>query len=111
MLKRRSRCILQAQPTGPGLFNAETILVEEPQQCYLTYSWTWVGSKRVHTVLKCISLEVNVIARLEFELAYYDLTVQHVNHYSTRTPLPHAKSSGNTCEVPISGLNNLFTNS
>ena len=29
---------------------------------------------------------MNVIARLEFELAYYDITVQRFNHYTTRTP-------------------------
>ncbi len=30
---------------------------------------------------------MNIIARLEFELAYYDSAVQRVNHYTTRTPL------------------------
>ena len=30
------------------------------------------------------NLEVNVMARVEFELAYYDVTDQHVNHYTTR---------------------------
>ena len=28
---------------------------------------------------------MNLIARLEFELAYYDVTVQHVSHYATGT--------------------------
>ena len=30
---------------------------------------------------------MNVIARLEYELAYYDSAVHHFNHYTTRTPL------------------------
>ena len=31
---------------------------------------------------------MNVIARLEYELAYYDSAVHHFNHYTTRTPHP-----------------------
>ena len=31
---------------------------------------------------------MNVIARLEYELAYYDSTVHRFNHYTTRTPPP-----------------------
>ena len=30
--------------------------------------------------------KVNVIARLEFELAYYDSAVHRFNHYTTRSP-------------------------
>ena len=44
--------------------------------------------KEVHTFPKGICPKVNVIARLEFELAYYDSEVHRFNHYSTRTP-PH----------------------
>ena len=29
---------------------------------------------------------MNVIARLEYELAYYDSAVHRFNHYTTRTP-------------------------
>ena len=29
---------------------------------------------------------MNVIARLEYELAYYDSAVRRFNHYTTRTP-------------------------
>ena len=43
---------------------------------------TKVGDKLVHTFPKGISLKVNVIARLEFELTYYDAAVQHISHYS-----------------------------
>ena len=30
---------------------------------------------------------MNIVASLEFELAYYDVAVQHINHYATRAPL------------------------
>ena len=35
---------------------------------------------------KAISLKVNVIVRLEFELAFNDVAVQYVSHYVTGTP-------------------------
>ena len=40
-----------------------------------------------HNLPKGISPKVNEIASLEFELAYYYVTVQHVSHYATETPL------------------------
>ena len=36
---------------------------------------------------KVISLKVNIIAQLEFELTNYDVAVQHISHYAMRTPL------------------------
>ena len=63
------------------LFNAKAILLEE--QCYLTHSWE---DKGVHTFPKGICPKVNVIARLEYELAYYDSAVHRFNNYTTRTP-------------------------
>ena len=46
----------------------------EEQQCfYLTHSWV---DKRVHTFPKGICQKMNVIARLEFELAYYDSAIR-----------------------------------
>ena len=39
----------------------------------------------VHTFPKGICPKVNVIAQLEFELGYYDSTVQHFSYYTTRT--------------------------
>ena len=65
------------------LFNAKAILLEEPLWNYLTHSWE---NKGVHTFPKDICPKVNVIARLEYELAYYDSAVHHFNHYTTRTP-------------------------
>ena len=40
----------------------------------------------IHTFPKDICPNVNEIVRLEFELAYYDTTVQRLNNYITRTP-------------------------
>ena len=65
------------------LFNSKAILLEE--QYYLTHTWE---DKWVHTFPKGIFPKVNVIARLEYELAYYDSAVHRFNHYTTRT-LPY----------------------
>ena len=42
----------------------------------------------VHTFPKGICPKVNIIVRLEFELAYYDCAVQRFNYYTMKTP-PH----------------------
>ena len=65
------------------LFNAKAILLEEQQWYYLTHSWE---DKGVHTFPKGIGPKGNVIARLEYELAYYESAVHRFNHYTTRTP-------------------------
>ena len=65
------------------LFNAKAILLEEQQWHYLTHNWE---DKGVHTFPKGICPKVNVIARLEYELANYDSAVHRFNHYTTRTP-------------------------
>ena len=39
----------------------------------------------LHNFPNCICLKVNIIARLEFELAYCDIAIQHVSHYATET--------------------------
>ena len=49
----------------------------------VTYSWE---DLTFLTFPKGICPKVNVIARLEFELAYYDSAVQRFNHYTF--PLP-----------------------
>ena len=51
----------------------------------ITHSWE---DKWVHAFPKGICPKANVIARLEFELAYYDTTVHRFNHYTTRNPQP-----------------------
>ena len=65
------------------LFNAKAILLEEQYWYYLTHSWE---DKGVHTFPKGICPKMNIIARLEYELAYYDSVVHRFNHYTTRTP-------------------------
>ena len=44
-----------------------------------------LADKGVHTFPKGISLKFNVIVRLEFKIAYYDVAVQHVSYYATGT--------------------------
>ena len=51
-----------------------------------THSWEHNG---VYTFRKGICPKVNVIARLEYELAYYNSAVHRFNHYTTRTPFNH----------------------
>ena len=70
------------------LFNAKTILTEEQLWYYLTFSWKDKG----------ICPKVNVIARLEYELAYYDSAVHRFNYYTTRTPPP---SYGFSCSTTV----------
>ena len=47
------------------------------------HSWE---DKGVHTFPKGICPKVNVIARLEYELAYYDSAVHRLNHYTRGHP-------------------------
>ena len=65
------------------LFNTKAVLLEEQKWYYLTHSWE---DNEVHTFPKGICPKVNVIAWLEYELAYYDSAVHRFNHYTTRTP-------------------------
>ena len=44
--------------------------------------------KGVHTFPENISPKVNIIMQLEFKLAYFNVAVQHVSHYTTTTPPP-----------------------
>ena len=62
--------------------NAKAILVEH-EWYHLTHR---LGDKKVQNFPKGISLKVNVVLLLEFRFAYYDVAVQHVRHYATRTP-------------------------
>ena len=64
-----------------GYLMAKLILLEEQRWYYLTHGWE---DKGVHTISKGMCPKVNVIARLEFELAYYDSAVHYFNHYTTR---------------------------
>ena len=43
------------------------------------------------------------IARLEFELDYYDVAIQHVRHYTTGTPTKRAEAKNkNHCILELS---------
>ena len=64
--------------------NLSLVLFTNPSVQLFTHSWR--ENKGVHTFPKDICLKVNVIARLEYELAYYDSAVHSFNHYTTRTP-------------------------
>ena len=65
------------------LFTAKAILLEEQSWYDLNHSWE---DKGLHTFPKDICLKANVIAQLEYELAYYNSAVHRFNHYITRTP-------------------------
>ena len=85
-IQRCSQCILQPLPTGQyGLFDDKAILVE--QLWYnLTHNW---GNKGVYAFPKIISLKVNVIEQLVFELTNYSVATQHVSQYAMRTSPEH----------------------
>ena len=56
---------------------------------------------------------MNVTARLEFELAYYDVTVLHVCHYASGTPssyfaLTNVLSRMNTKQPYMEGIIDIF---
>ena len=64
-----------------GYFKAKSTLFLEGQLWYyLTHLWE---DKGVHTFPKGICPKVNIKLRPEFELAYYDSTVQCFNHNTT----------------------------
>ena len=44
-----------------------------------------MGDEGVHTFLKSISVKENIIARLEFELTYFDASVQLFSQYTMDT--------------------------
>ena len=66
-----------------GLFDAKAILVEQWWH-YLTHKCWWI--KVLYTFPQGIGPKVNVIAPLDFQLTYYDVTVLHVSHCATGTP-------------------------
>ena len=61
------------------LFNAKAILVDK-SKVVIPFNWK---DKRVHAFHEGISSKVNVIARIEFELAFFEVAFQHVSHYAT----------------------------
>ena len=84
------QCYVKCNQSRPGFelvsrcpFSATITITPRALFHYLTHSWE---DKGVHTFPKGICPKVNVIARLEYELAYYDSAVHRFNHYTTRTP-------------------------
>ena len=67
-----------------GIFNTRAIITEEQKWYCLTHSWE---DKGVHTFPKGICSKVNIIARLGYELTYYESADQCFMHYTTK-PLP-----------------------
>ena len=65
-----------------GYLLSELSSLEDRSGYDLTHDWS--RNKNVHIFLKCIRKKVNVIARLEFELAYYDVAVLYVSHYARK---------------------------
>ena len=65
-----------------GLFNAKSTLSERQKWYYLTHWWE---SKWVHAFPKGICPKVNVVARLEFELAYYDSSAKRLRSWIEST--------------------------
>ena len=94
------------------LFHAKAILAEGELWYFLTRS---SGYKRVHTFPNGINLKASAIARLEFELVYYDVAVQHMSHYTTITRLffypfiPSQLWSFGECGVPFIFITPSFT--
>ena len=60
----------------------KAFILEEQQWYYLTNIW---GNKGVHAFPKGITLKVNIIALLEFELTHGDVTVKHISNYAIKT--------------------------
>ena len=65
---------------------SQTSCLNKAEEPSLSYYLPWRENKGVHTFPKGICPKVNIIARLEYELAYYDFAVHRFNHYTTRTP-------------------------
>ena len=80
-------CLMAYQPSW--VINAKAIFPEEQRWCYLTHSW---GDNGVHTFPNGICLKVNVIVRLEFELA----TTIPQSSVLTITPQGHSPVSMRT---------------
>ena len=62
-----------------GLFNAKTSIIEKKNISGIIYPWA-KGLEEVYSLPDGISPKMDVIARLEFELTYYDVSVQYVSH-------------------------------
>ena len=62
-----------------GYSKPNSSFIEEQQWYYLTGNWR---DKGVHAFPKSINPKVNIIVWLEFELSYFEVTVQHINPHT-----------------------------
>ena len=51
----------------------------------LFYSIFLARNKRKFILFHSINIKVNAVARLEFELTYYDVAVVHISYYAMET--------------------------
>ena len=58
----------------PPLYKNRCIIIEPIDQV----------DKKIHIFNKHMNQKMNIIARLKFEHAYYDVKVQHIRHKTTR---------------------------
>ena len=50
---------------------------------------------------KSICPKVNLIARLEYEVAYYDFVIHRFNHYTTKSPLKRCNKNDKDVEIDL----------
>ena len=81
-----------------GYLTPKIFLTEEQERQYLTHSWR---GGVIHTFPKSISLKVNLILWLGFELIHYDVIVQYVSNYAV----------GTACSAVFKNCNQKFLNS
>ena len=60
-----------------------------PKQLWYYLTDSWGEDKGVYIFPKGISPKENIIAWLGFELAYYNVIVQHISHCATETTPYH----------------------
>ena len=65
------------------------------------FTYSWRENKGVHTFPKGICPKVNVIARLEYELAYYDSAVHRFNHYTRRYSTKTITDADNADDIAL----------
>ena len=65
-----------------GLLNAKSIIID-PRKYYLTCR---LWNKGVHSFPKGVNSKLNGNERLELKLPFYDVVVQHCDHFDTTNP-------------------------
>ena len=74
--------LCETQSVSSRIWTRITVSISNDDNNYTTGTSV---DKGVHTFSKSDCPKVNVIARVEYELAYYDSAVYRFNHYTTRT--------------------------